>query len=592
MFAAMTLASPLSAQTTAPSWQKFVDGADDNILLDFSYAGYNHGLTAPPDGDVNTLAKKLGYTIYNVCDYGAVPNDNVSDRPALEKIIAKIGSGKANANAIIYFPEGSYILHNSSDDTTDATTGKVKSNTLNLVMGHVIIKGAGRDKTTLVMDAPMQPQNPEQMYSSPVMMSVRHNGGGDGVTLANVTGSAKKNDMSVEVDDASKLKVGDWVKLYMLNAEQKVIDEELNGLKFLSTMTNLKAGVEVIDRHQIKAIDGNRVTFEEPIMHTVNPAYGWTIQTYAHYEEVGIEDLAFEGYSTEFFHHHASWEDDGAYKPLNFMRMVNSWMRRVDFRSVSECMTFQDCANNLCLDIEISGNRGHSAVRMANSSRGFIGKVYDHSDGYLDADRSFTMAKENLGQYHACGISKHSIGNVIWQCQWGDDACFESHATQPRATLFDECSGGFMQLRMGGDLGQLPNHLDDLTMWNFNCLANNISEFPFEWWYPTNAKWYKTMPPTVVGFHGKNVKFKEEQMKLNESQGTAVLPASLYEAQLSRRLGSTPQWLTDAKNTPTGVNRIESQGQATDGKAYTLDGTPTDENSRGVIVKKGKKYIK
>ena len=586
LFTVLSLSAPLHAQDT-PAWQKFVNGSNDNILLDFSYAGYHHGLEAPP-ADVFSL----GYKVYNVQDYGAIPDDGLSDRAALEAIIKDIGTGKPNANAIIYFPKGEYILHTSKDDTTDETTGKVTSNTLNLIMGHVIIKGDGRDKTTLVMGAPMQPQNPSQMYSSPVMMSIRHNGGNDNLQLAKVTGSAKKNDMSVDVDDASKLKVGDWVKLHMKNADQKVIDEELNGLKATASMTNLKDGVEVIDRHQIKAIDGNRVTFEEPIMHAVNPDYGWEILTYAHYEEVGIEDLTFEGYSTEYFHHHQSWEDDGAYKPLNYMRLVNSWLRRVDFRSVSECMTFQDCANNLCLDVEISGNRGHSAVRMHNSSRGFIGKVYDHSDGYLDADKTFTTPKTNLGQYHACGISKHSIGNVIWNCQWGDDACFESHATQPRASLFDQCSGGFMQLRMGGDLSQLPNHLDDLTIWNFNCLANKISEFPFEWWYPTEAKWYKTMPPTVVGFHGKNVTFAEDQMKLNENQGKAVTPGSLYEAQMALRLGYLPQWITDAKNGETGINSVTSRKPDNNESIYNLGGQKVGNDYKGIVVKKGEKYVK
>ena len=386
LFAALSTAATIHAQDT-PAWQKFVDKADDNVLLDFSYAGYNHGLSLPVDGDVQTLAKKLGYKIYNVCDYGAVPDDGKSDRDAFLKVLKAIGNPNANANAIIYFPEGEFILHSKDDDTfkeqADGTKKQV-SHRIDINMGHLIIKGAGRDKTTIAMDAEMQPTDPKVMYSSPHMMQVRNNGGGDDVELAKVTGSAKKNDMSIEVDDASKLKVGDWVKLHLLNADKKVIDEELLGHEAQSSMTNLLAGVEVIDRHQIKSIDGNVVTFEEPIMHAVNPNYGWTIKTYAHYEEVGIEDLKFLGYSTEFFHHHASWRDDGAYKPLQFTRCVNSWMRRVDFESISECMTFQDCANSLCIDVEISGNRGHSSIRMANSARGFIGMVYDHSDGYLE----------------------------------------------------------------------------------------------------------------------------------------------------------------------------------------------------------------
>ena len=597
LFAALSATTSLHAQTTTPAWQKFVNNADDNVLLDFSYAGYHHGTELPVDErDVNVLAQKLGYKVYNVCDYGAVPNDGKSDRKALEDIINKIGRGKPNAKAIIYFPEGEYILHTKDDNTTNAETGKESSNTLNLVMGHVIIKGAGRDKTFLTMEDPMLPTDPKVMYSSPKMISIRHNGGKDNLQLAKVTGSAKKGDMSIEVDDVSQLKVGDWVKLTLLNNDKKVIEEELKPYKLQNSMTTLiNKGVHVVDRHQIKAIDGKRVTFEEPIMHAVNPAYGWDIKTYAHYEEVGVEDLTFKGKAKKKFHHHAGWQDDGAYKPLDFMRQVNSWVRRVDYVSISECMTFSECANCLFLDSEISGNRGHSSVRMQYSARGFIGKVWDHSNGYLNDDKNFTEYKENLGQYHACGISKQSIGNVIWQCHWGDDSCFESHATQPRASLFDQCCGGFMQFRMGGDKKELPNHMDDLTMWNFNCLATNPNDpVPFNWWiYNESTGWYKTLPPTFVGFHGKNVNFKEDEMKLNENQGKEVLPGSLYEAQLSRRLGSTPQWLIDAKNITTGIESVKTfeNTDNSDNKTYDLNGMPVGKNYKGVVVKKGKKMI-
>lgn len=597
LFAALSATTSLHAQTTTPAWQKFVNNADDNVLLDFSYAGYHHGTELPVDErDVNVLAQKLGYKVYNVCNYGAVPDDGKSDRKALEDIINKIGRGKPNAKAIIYFPKGEYILHSKDDNTINAKTDKVTSNTLNLVMGHVIIKGAGRDKTFLTMEDPMLPTNPEIMYSSPKMISIRHNGGGDNNILATVTGSAKKGDMSIEVDDASQLKVGDWVKLILLNNDKKVIEEELKPYKVQNSMTTLiNKGVHVVDRHQIKAIDGKRVTFEEPIMHAVNPAYGWDIKTYAHYEEVGVEDLTFKGKAKKKFHHHAGWQDDGAYKPLDFMRQVNSWVRRVDYVSISECMTFSECANCLFLDSEISGNRGHSSVRMQYSARGFIGKVWDHSNGYLNDDKNFTEYKENLGQYHACGISKQSIGNVIWQCHWGDDSCFESHATQPRASLFDQCCGGFMQFRMGGDKKELPNHLDDLTMWNFNCLATNPNDpVPFNWWIEDEKTgWYKTLPPTFVGFHGKNVSFKEDEMKLNENQGKEVLPGSLYEAQLTRRLGSTPQWLIDAKNITTGIESVKTieNTDNSDNKTYDLNGMPVGKNYKGVVVKKGKKMI-
>ena len=79
-------------------------GNEANVLLDFSYAGYEHGETAPPD------VWTLGYTVYDVTDYGAIPDDGKSDREALLKILDKIGiNGNRKANALIYFPEGEFI---------------------------------------------------------------------------------------------------------------------------------------------------------------------------------------------------------------------------------------------------------------------------------------------------------------------------------------------------------------------------------------------------------------------------------------------------------------------------------------------------
>lgn len=77
------------------AWTDFVAGNEANILLDFSYAGYKHGETAPPD------VWTLGYTVYDVTDYGAIPDDGKSDRNAILKILDKIGiNGNRKANEI------------------------------------------------------------------------------------------------------------------------------------------------------------------------------------------------------------------------------------------------------------------------------------------------------------------------------------------------------------------------------------------------------------------------------------------------------------------------------------------------------------
>ena len=136
------------------------------------------------------------------------------------------------------------------------------------------------------------------------------------------------------------------------------------------------------------------------------------------------------------------------------------------------------------------------------------------------------------------------MGTVLWRNVWGDDSCFESHATQPRATLVDCCKGGFMRFRQGGDEAQVPNHLDDLVLWNFESTTTQSGTFI---WWDHASKWWKFLPPVIVGIHGQPVTFDQSQIKLESSNGIPVDPESLYEAQLRLRLGAVPTWLNSLK---------------------------------------------
>ncbi|MCF2594272.1 DUF4955 domain-containing protein [Bacteroides caecigallinarum] len=548
---------------TTEAWNKFNAGAEDNILLDFSYAGYKHGEEAAPDG------RAWGFTEENIKNY--MTDGSKYARDALNKILAKYKlnerSGNSNAKVLIYFPEGDYILHNNSDNTKDdsKTTGDKDelgnntSHSIDIFGGNVIIKGAGRDKTRLIMETPNLPNN-DAMYSSPVMISIRHNGflpiNNDGsyntLRLSDVTADAAKGTFSIEVGNPSLFSKGEYVCLYLHDNDPELVDKELLPYKWESTMTNISTeGVQVEDIHMITDIVGNKITFKEPIMHEVEAKYNWMLMNYSHYENVGIEDLTFVGHAKADFGHHDDWEDDGAYKPLNLMRLVNSWIRRVDFQDISEAASIISCANVSAYDINILGNRGHAAIRSQGSSRVFIGKVTDRTTGPL-ADSPYTVT-EGAGQYHACGVSKPSMGAVIWNVYWGDDACFEAHATQPRATLIDMCKGGFVQSRQGGDADQVPNHLNDLTIWNMCSTRTKLggngnlpANGEFDWWRD-GWKYWKILPPIIVGFHGEPANFVDEQVKLDENNGVPVLPESLYEAQLKHRLKHVPAWLLELK---------------------------------------------
>lgn len=564
---------------SALAWQRFRQG-EDNVLPDYSYAGYNHGESAPQG------AFSLGYQVINVKE--RMTAKNMTAREALisilqEKGMTRVnGTNKLNANAkiVIYFPAGDYILHNDDDNTRDESKQKdavdSKNNNVSsgieIYGGNFVIKGDGPDKTRLIMETPNLPTNISNLSSSPILLAIKHTNGpnnaGNSPKLASVTENAKRGDFTVKVSGTTGISSGQWVQLRLRSGDRELVKKEIGPIALNENWAIAKApisinqssddlyGVKITEFHQVKSASNGKITFYEPIMHDIDIKYndteGWEIRTYKYLENVGVEDLSFVGNALDGYAHHGEghaeqakvgWQYDGAYKPLLLQRVVNSWVRNVHFESVSEALTFAESANSSAYDIRISGKRGHSAVRSQGSSRVFIGKVRDESAG------NDVYGKSCQGQFHGCGVSKPSVGTVLWNVTWGNDACFESHATQPRATLIDNCSGGLVYYRAGGDENEVPNHLGDLTLWNLNVTGTDSHASNFAWWSDSDT-WWKIFPPIVVGTHGMNVKFsgkEQQQVTYEESTGMKVSPESLYEAQLRERLGYVPGWLNALK---------------------------------------------
>lgn len=554
----MVLSIDATASSSAQAWKKFFMKSEDNVLLDYSYAGYNHGESAPLDGFA------WGYKVINVKE--RMEKDNLSAREALIKIldenklvrVSNQNATNATAKIVIYFPADDYDLQ------PKGVTDKFPE----IYGGNFVIKGDGAGKTRLLMNNPI---GTDESTTAP-LLTIKHTNSPANINnskiLATVVENAAKGSFSVKVGSVNELSVGKWVQLRLRSGNDELLKKEVGPIYSQMTTewsvaqqpgltgTNENGkGVNVMEFHQIKSIDGNVVTFYEPIMHEVDIAYndydgGWVIRDYKYFENVGVEDLSFVGKAITPYYHHGdndpdapdAWLYDSSYMPLQLSRVVNSWVRNVSFESVSEAVTFGESANCSAYNISITGNRGHSAVRAQGSSRVFIGKVSDES-----------FDTRGHGQWHGCGVSKPSMGTVVWNCNWGQDACFESHATQPRATLFDNCRGGLVRYHAGGADTEAPNHLSDLTLWNLE-VTGTIDEkginfaSDFKWW-DAGSIWWKIYPPIVVGTHGQAVTFSQEEGQLiyEESTGVKVTPESLYEAQLQNRLGYVPAWLKALK---------------------------------------------
>ena len=251
-------------------------------MPDFSYAGYQNG-----EKQIDYSAKNL--PIYNVIDFGAVANDNISDKSAIKAAIA----AALNSNGgVIFFPTGRFIVQDATDDLTSYIINK----------SNIILKGTGSGSggTELFMKYALLPGNPDQMWTGPPMFTFTAKGAD--ARVGEVIKSAEVGEFTLELNHTAKLQEGDWVAIKMLNNSPDLIDAELSPNKVNTSWTYIvNEGVDVCMYYQVKRIKGNTITLHAPLAYKVDVKYTWTVNKFAHAEEVGIEDIAFVGNWKEKF---------------------------------------------------------------------------------------------------------------------------------------------------------------------------------------------------------------------------------------------------------------------------------------------------
>lgn len=476
---------------------------DKSVLPDFSYAGYHNGEKGIPKIDK--------YQVFDVTRYGAVANDDISDKEAIQKAVA---AANKNGSGIIFFPKGRFLINEDSDDSRSIIS---KS-------GSIIFRGSGSGPggTELFVKNPLQPEDPNKMWTVPPIFIVTASG--KDKKIGEIIKPAKVGDFELSVSSHQGLRPGDWIVLSMLSNDPSLINEELFPYKVSPDWTYIvNKGIDVKVYHQVAAVKNGVITLKTPITYHIDPANKWQIHSFANSEEVGIEGIAFVGNWKEKFVHHRSWQDDSGFTMLKMARCTNSWIINCRFTDCNVAAIVNQSANISVINCSITGNGGHEAIVSNGSTNVLMAKLVDKA-----------------AQWHSFGSSHGAMNTVIWQCSYPATTSFEAHASQPRNTLLDGVEGGLLQNRAGGALGNMPNHMQGLVLWNYKQTNEPAKEFEF---WSSASKWWKIINPVVVGFVGNGTTFKKEQVKYIESIGTFVTPASLYEAQLQLRLKKIPDWL-------------------------------------------------
>ena len=480
---------------------------DRSVLPDFSYVGYHNGGKEIPD--------IKNYKVFDVTKFGAIPNDDISDKVAIQKAIQ---AANKNGSGIVFFPKGRFLIN----EKTDSSTSIVSNNSKIILRGS----GSGAGGTELYMKEPLLPKNPDQMWTVPPIFIFTARG--KDAKVGTVVKPAKVGDFKLTLNTAKNMKPGDWIILSMLNNDTALINTELAPYKPAPTWTYLiEKGVDVKIYHQVKEVKNETITLQTPVTYNIDPRYHWEVKLFANSEEVGVEDIAFVGNWKDKFVHHRSWKDDSGFTMFRFTRSTNSWMRNCRFTDCNVAVIVTQSANISVINCIVTGNAGHEAIVNNGSTNVLMAKVTDEAS-----------------MWHSFGSSHGAMNTVIWRSSYPATTCFEAHASQPRNTLFDLVKGGLMQNRGGGALENMPNHMQGLVLWNYT--QTNAPVKDFEFWPPKNI-WWKIPNPVIVGFAGNGTTFNKEQVGYLESNGKWVSPNSLYEAQLTLRLGKVPAWLEKLK---------------------------------------------
>jgi hypothetical protein len=474
-----------------------------SVLPDFSYAGYQNG-----EKEIPTITN---YKIFDVTTFGAIANDEISDKIAVQKAITAANS---NGSGIVFFPKGRFLVNEDGDEPT-----KIISKGSRIIFRG---SGSGTGGTELFMKNTLPPADPAKMWTVPPLFTFTS--GGSDKKIGDVTQSAQIGSFELKISSTEGLKSGDWIILKILDNNKELIEAELGENKVNPTWTYLvNKGINVKVFYQIKEINSQTITLSAPISYTIDSKYKWEIYKFANSEEIGIENIAFVGNWKEKFVHHRSWQDDSGFTILNFSRATNSWITNCRFTDCSVAAVVLQSANVSVLNCKVTGNGGHEAITSNASTNVLIAKCIDQAS-----------------QWHSFGSSHGSMNTVILKCIYPATTCFESHASQPRNTLLDQVEGGLMKNRAGGALENMPNHMQGLVMWNYTQLNEATKNFEF---WPTTDVWWKIPKPIIVGYKSKGTTFKLEQLGHSESLDEMVEPASIYEAQLILRLKKMPEWL-------------------------------------------------
>ncbi|MUG43511.1 discoidin domain-containing protein [Paenibacillus woosongensis] len=310
-------------------WYPGFKDEEGRFLHDFSYAGYHRGEAPIPQIDPST-----GMDVTKA-PYHA---DRTGSRDATAAIQQAIHDAAAKGGGVVYLPEGTYQVNPPAG----------KDYALNIPASHIVLKGAGMNKTFIYNAA-------ENMKGKDIIRV----GNGDW-KKTNVTTQLRKSvsepTVLLPVEDAGGFAVGDYVLITF-----DTTPEFLAELGMHNKWASRLGRVEPLFYRQIVAVDAeNRtITVDIPTRYPLKVRDHITItKTESPISEVGIEDFSISniqnsksGLGEDDFKVEgtAGYESDNS-KVINVIAAADSWIRNISTYKPAGNSTYHILSKGIILD--------------------------------------------------------------------------------------------------------------------------------------------------------------------------------------------------------------------------------------------------
>ncbi|TVZ56483.1 uncharacterized protein DUF4955 [Lutibacter sp. Hel_I_33_5] len=534
----------VSSDWTPKILKTFKENGTKSILPDYSYAGYNYGESALPNGD--------NLKTYKVEDFGAIANDEKDDTKAVQATINEAGK---NGGGVVLFPKGRFLINS---DTT-------KQDIIRINYSNLILRGSGKDKsgtiifsgsetTTLHGESPwlssfvfhsgLNLDTNQDMYS--VSKEPIH---------SKITADVKKGDKIINLEHTKELKSGDIIIIAMKNTTDKgdLINELMSPLKFeefqksyteagKNKMPSFQWAVEIDE-----VINDTSIRIKQPARRAIKTQFEAFISKIEMLKNIGIENFRFESaYKGGDYAHHKTKIHDYGWGAICLQRVSHGWIKDITIDNYTQTTHLMNSRNVTISDVTITGGNGHYGPKMYSSSDNLVKNIN------LEADRthgpglegaSFGNIYKDIKQKNAIDIDLHGMGS--------------SELCPPMYNLYENISM-VKSIAGGGATFNIPHAGEYNTFWNIEMTGYEEKGFNelFYSWIWKNPKKFKNefhidchkqyLRTIMVGIHHpektlsieNNTEDRADEWIYVEGLNKKTNMVSLYDTQLKMRLAS------------------------------------------------------